>query len=137
MLKRFYSKSLYFLNLEQLSSYIILFAFIFFVTFLCLEFINNRFENIINFFIYVFVYSRNWRLNLHIYTFIFTIIGVYSLFEKQKNMYIYLSLLFIGPFFWISNSNKYNYTLDLDKIVGFSSSSMDIHSTTYWSIIFF
>ena len=27
--------------------------------------------------------------------------------------------------------------LDLDKIVGFSSSSMDIHSTTYWSIIFF
>ena len=136
--KRFYSKSLYFLNLEQLSSYIILFAFIFFVTFLCLEFINNRFENIINFFPFMFLFiAVIGGLNLHIYTFIFTIIGVYSLFEKQKNMYIYLSLLFIGPFFWISNSNKYNYTLDLDKIVGFSSSSMDIHSTTYWSIIFF
>ena len=76
-------------------------------------------------------------LNLHIYTFIFTIFGVYSLFEKQKNIYIYLSLLFLGPLFWISNSNKYNYTLDLDKIVGFSSSAMDLHSTTYWTIVFF
>lgn len=136
--KRFYSKNLYFLNLEQLSSYLILFAFIFFVTFICLEFVNNRFKNIINFFPFMFLFvAVIGGLNLHIYTFIFTIIGVYSLFEKQKNIYIYLSLLFIGPFFWIFNSNKYNYTLDLDKIVGFSSSSMDIHSTTYWSIIFF
>ena len=136
--KRFYSKSLYFLNLEQLSSYLILFAFIFFVTFLCLEFVNNRFENIINFFPFMFLFvAVIGGLNLHIYTFIFTIFGVYSLFEKHKNIYIYLSLLLIGPLFWIINSNKYNYTLDLDKIVGFSSSSMNLHSTIYWSILFF
>ena len=136
--KRFYSKNLYFLNLDQLSSYLILFAFIFFVTFLCLEFVNNRFENIINFFPFMFLFvAVIGGLNLHIYTFIFTIFGVYSLFEKQKNIYIYLSLLFLGPLFWISNSNKYNYTLDLDKIVGFSSSAMDLHSTTYWTIVFF
>ena len=70
------------------------------------------------------------------FMFIFTIFGVYSLFEKHKNIYIYLSLLLIGPLFWIFNSNKYNYTLDLDKIVDFSSSSMNLHSTIYWSILF-
>ena len=83
--KRFYSKSLYFLNLEQLSSYLILFAFIFFVTFLCLEFVNNRFENIINFFPFMFLFvAVIGGLNLHVYTFIFTIFGVYSVFEKHK-----------------------------------------------------
>ena len=48
---------------------------------------------------------------------------------------MYLSLL--GPCFWIINSSKYDYTIYLDKIVGFSSSAMNLHSTIYWSIVFF
>ena len=136
--KRFYAKSLYFMDLEQPNTYFIIYAFMFFVTFLCLEFINNRYKNIVNFFPFMFLFiAVIGGMNLHIYTFFLVIFGVLSLFEKRKNLFIYIYLSFLGPLFWIINANKYDFTIYLDKIVGFSSSSMNLHSTIYWSIVFF
>ena len=136
--KRFYSKSLYFMDLEELNTYFIIFAFMFFVTFLCLEFINKRFKNIINFVPFMFLFiAVTGGMNLHIYTFFLIIFGALSLFEKRKNLFIYMYLSLLGPLFWIINSSKYDYTIYLDKIVGFSSSAMNLHSTIYWSIVFF
>ena len=136
--KRFYSKNLYFLNLEEAKSYFVIFLFLFFGVFCCLELINKRYNYLINFFPFLFVFiGVLGGFNLHIYTFFLVILGIISLVNNERNKFIYFYALIIGPLFWILNSQKYDYYLDLDKIVGFSSSQLDLHSAVYWSILFF
>ena len=136
--KRFYSKNLYFLNLEEAKSYFVIFLFLFFGVFCCLELINKRYNYLINFFPFLFVFiGVLGGFNLHIYTFFLVIFGIISLINSERNKFIYFYALIIGPLFWILNSQKYDYYLDLDKIVGFSSSQLDLHSAIYWSMLFF
>ena len=136
--KRFYSKNLYFLNLEEAKSYFVIFLFLFFGVFCCLELINKRYHYLINFFPFLFVFiGVLGGFNLHIYTFFLVILGIISLVNNERNKFIYFYALIIGPLFWILNSQKYDYYLDLDKIVGFSSSQLDLHSAIYWSMLFF
>ena len=136
--KRFYSKNLYFLNLEEAKSYFVIFLFLFFGVFCCLELINKRYNYLINFFPFLFVFiGVLGGFNLHIYTFFLVILGIISLVNNERNKFIYFYALIIGPLFWILNSQKYDYYLDLDKIVGFSSSQLDLHSAIYWSMLFF
>ena len=136
--KRFYSKNLYFLNLEEAKSYFVIFLFLFFGVFCCLELINKRYYYLINFFPFLFIFiGVLGGFNLHIYTFFLVILGIISLVNNERNKFIYFYALIVGPLFWILNSQKYDYYLDLDKIVGFSSSQLNLHSTIYWSILFF
>ena len=136
--KRFYSKNLYFLNLEEAKSYFVIFLFLFFGVFCCLELINKRYNYLINFFPFLFVFiGVLGGFNLHIYTFFLVVLGIISLVNNERNKFIYFYALIIGPLFWILNSQKYDYYLDLDKIVGFSSSQLDLHSAIYWSMLFF
>tara|TARA_B100000131_G_scaffold6716_1_gene6970 strand:+ start:579 stop:2546 length:1968 start_codon:yes stop_codon:yes gene_type:complete len=136
--KRFYSKNLYFLNLEEAKSYFVIFLFLFFGVFCCLELINKRYNYLINFFPFLFVFiGVLGGFNLHIYTFFLVILGIISLVNNERNKFIYFYALIIGPLFWILNSQKYDYYLDLDKIVGFSSSQLNLHSAIYWSMLFF
>ena len=136
--KRFYSKNLYFLNLEEAKSYFVIFLFLFFGVFCCLELINKRYNYLINFFPFLFVFiGVLGGFNLHIYTFFLVVLGIISLVNNERNKFIYFYALIIGPLFWILNSQKYDYYLDLDKIVGFSSSQLNLHSAIYWSMLFF
>ncbi len=136
--KRFYSKTLYFLNLEETKSYFIIFLFLFFGVFCSLELINKRYNHLINFFPFLFLFIGVLDgFNLHIYTFFLVILGIMSVINNERNKFIYFYALVFGPLFWIINSQKYNYYLDLDKIVGFSSSQFNFNSTIYWSILFF
>ena len=135
--KRFYLKSLYYLDLDLFSSYLIIFLFFFFCVFISLELMNTRYYKLINYFPYLFfLIGVLHGFNLHIYTFLVVILGVMSLFFtnilKRNNSWI----MILFPLIWIINSRDYNFTLDLDKIIGFSSSTFNVAAVTYWSIIF-
>ena len=136
--RRFYAKTLYFLDLETTKSYVIIYLYLFFAVFCCLELINTRYKNLINYFPFLFfLIGVLHGFNLHIYTFFLVIFGIVSMIEAERNKFIYIYALALGPLFWILNSIKYDYFLDLDKIIGFSSSSFNFQSLLYWSIIFF
>ena len=136
--REFYSKTLYFLDLEVTKSYLIIYLYLFFAVFCCLELINTRYNNLINYFPFLFLFIGVLHgFNLHIYTFFLVIFGIISVIEAERNKFIYIYALGLGPVFWVLNSRKYDYTLDLDKIVGFSSSAFNFESLLYWSIIFF
>lgn len=135
--KRFYSKTLYYLDLDSLRNYLIIFLFFFFCNFISMEIINTRYFKLINYFPFLFLFIGVLHgFNLHIYTFFIVLLGVMSLFFLNLHKKNYLWVLILFSLNWIINSRKYNFTLELDKIVGFSSSSFNSSSVTYWSIIF-
>ena len=102
-----------------------------------MEIINTRYFKLINYFPFLFLFIGVLHgFNLHIYTFFIVLLGVMSLFFLNLHKKNYLWVLILFSLNWIINSRKYNFTLELDKIVGFSSSSFNSSSVTYWSIIF-
>ena len=87
--RRFYSKTLYFLDLEVTKSYLIIYFYLFFGVFCCLELINTRYKNLINYFPFLFCFIGVLHgFNLHIYTFFLVIFGIISIIEAEKNKFI-------------------------------------------------
>ena len=135
--KRFYSKSLYYLDLDLIGTYLIIFIFLFFCIFFSMELVNTRYLKLINYSPFLFLFIGVLHgFNLHIYTFFLVLLGVMSLFFSNIHKKKYPWIIILLSIIWIINSRKYDFTLKLDKIVGFSSSSFNANSVIYWSIIF-
>tara|TARA_B100000035_G_scaffold261748_1_gene232954 strand:+ start:1112 stop:3115 length:2004 start_codon:yes stop_codon:yes gene_type:complete len=134
---RFYARKLLYLDLTLSSTYITIFLFFLFsIYFINFYFLNSS-EKLINYFPYLYLFIgviNGFNLNIFYLIFIF-----YWIQEMLKNSKLlkYNIILFIWISFWISQIENNNYYLDPDKIVGSSSTVYNIHSTIFWSILFF
>lgn len=132
---RYYEKSFYLFELENLKSNIILFLILGFSLFNLIEIVLSRTSKLINLFPFVYLLSGIISgLNFGIYNLIFFSIGLFSFLKNKKLIYFNLIYVIFGFFWFINSSGRYSF--DPDKLRGFISTSYEpIVNVLY--IIFF
>tara|TARA_Y100000389_G_scaffold205138_1_gene263898 strand:- start:9648 stop:11621 length:1974 start_codon:yes stop_codon:yes gene_type:complete len=142
---RYYQKSFVSLNFQLLETYLIIFSFILFSSYLLVHAFNSRSMSLVNYFPFLFlIIGVPYGLNLYIYFLIFVFFGIYKALTSSKTLkrlFLFCVLIFI----WITSvkdefsfaSEGNNYYLNPDKMVGLSSTVYSYESVIYWSLLFF
>jgi len=134
---RYYEKSLYFLNLDNTRSYLLLFLIFLFVSINLIEVLNRRFYKLVHFLPITFIIIGTFAgFNINIYLIPCIYYGLLSIFDGTINKKILL-VLSILTFAWTVNGIGGNFFLKPDKIRGFTSSFYDYDVVISWSLIFF
>lgn len=101
------------------------------------EIISTRVHNIINFFPFLFLIVGSFNsVNLNLFLLLISFIGINKFIEKRQYLMFFIILMLLN-FFWITQINFEYSFFDIDKLTGFSSSSYNPLSTTFWVIIYF
>jgi len=136
--KRFYSKSLYFLDLDRYISYKNLYLIFFTIGIYSLYIFNTRNKNLINFipwsFIFIGVFSG---FNLAFPSIFLMNLGIIYVINNYKKIYKISSYYLLLVIVWIFTNSNYDYYLDPDKIRGFVNTSYNDSSILYWSLLFY
>ena len=110
---------------------------IFIVSYLLISLSQDRFYNIVNYIPFVFVIFGTYSsLNINIYLILFSIFGLFALFEKKVNGKFSI-LYFLFSIYWILNLDAKELNFDVDKLRGFVNSSQTTVSAIYWILIFY
>ena len=134
---RYYEKTLYFLNLDNTRSYLLLFLIFLFVSLNLIEVLNRRFYKLVHFLPISFLIIGTFAgFNINIYFISYICYCILSIFYEAINKKILL-VLSILTFAWTINGIGGNFSLKPDKIRGFTSSFYDYDVVIAWSIIFF
>ena len=134
--KRFYSQSLYFLDLDKVSTFYQIFSYVLFTQFFSFFVFVKRQRKLIYFIPFTFIFLALFNgFNLYLYTSFFLTFGLYS-FLNTKNKQSSLNWVFV---FYISFCcyqaiNNYYY-LKPDKVRGLTSTMYSFSSILYWSLI--
>ena len=134
---RYYEKTLYFLNLDNTRSYLLLYLLFLFVSVNLMEVLNKRFYKLVHFLPITYLFIGTFvGFNINIYLIPCIYYGLISIFEGtiSKKILLVLSIL---TFSWTVNGIGGNFFLKPDKIRGFTSSFYDYDVVIAWSIIFF
>ncbi len=119
----------YFLYLYFLTILLILFTFS--------SLLNNRFENLLNYFPFIFLFYGTYNsLNINFYLIIFSFLGINSLLNKNINKK-FISIYFMFSILWILNLQSENLLFDVDKLRGFTNSTKNLNSLIFWIILFY
>ena len=130
-------KTLYFLNLDNTRSYLLLFLIFLFISLNLIEVLNRRFYKLVHFFLSSFLIIGTFAgFNINIYLIPCIYYGILSIFDEAINKKILL-VLSILTFAWTINGIGGNFSFKPDKIRGFTSSFYDYDVVIAWSIIFF
>ena len=133
--ERFYLKSLYFFDYQEINYRISLFIFIFLNTLLLYIFTKGFESKIINTVPYLFLFQNVFGgFNFYLYFLYLVPKGIFRLIFKKK-LFIKPLYLFFILLLWVNNSYQKEYFLDPDKIRGFSSSIFSQGSIFVWSLI--
>ena len=134
---RYYEKTLYFLNLDNTRSYLLLFLIFLFISLNLIEVLNRRFYKLVHFLPISFLIIGTFAgFNINIYLIPCIYYGILSIFDEAINKKILL-VLSILTFAWTINGIGGNFSFKPDKIRGFTSSFYDYDVVIAWSIIFF
>lgn len=99
--------------------------------------LNQRVNNLINYFPYLFIFIgvfNSFNLNLFIYIFMF--FGIDAILKNKFNKKVTLFYsIFLTNILFLNTSE--NYFFDIDKLKGFSSSSSSFLATFYYLLIFY
>ena len=133
--ERFYLKSLYFFDYQEINYRVSLFIFIFLNTLLLYIFTKGFESKIINTVPYLFLFQNVFGgFNFYLYFLYLVPKGIFRLIFKKK-LFIKPLYLFFILLLWVNNSYQKEYFLDPDKIRGFSSSIFSQGSIFVWSLI--
>ena len=96
-----------------------------------------RLSNLILYLPFVFLLSSTFvYMNYNFLLLIFSFFGIQNLIEtdfSKKYSLTYLSFCL----FWLLNQNSNSYLFDVDKLRGFSNSSLNIPSVLFWMLSFY
>lgn len=138
--KRFYAQSLYFLDLEKVSTFYQIFSYVLFTQFFSFFVFIKRQRNLIYFLPFTFIFLALFNgFNLYLYTGFFLTFGIYSFLSTRKKQ-SFLNWIFIFYIsFWCYQAINNYYYLKPDKVRGLTSTMYSFSSVLYWSllIIFF
>ena len=138
--KRFYAQSLYFLDLEKVSTFYQIFSYVLFTQFFSFFVFLKRQRNLIYFLPFTFIFLALFNgFNLYLYTGFFLTFGIYSFLSTRKKQ-SFLNWIFIFYIsFWCYQAINNYYYLKPDKVRGLTSTMYSFSSVLYWSllIIFF
>ena len=132
-ISREFNGDLYF---ENYFLYIYLLT-IFLISFVFIHIAENRFNNLLNYLPYVFlIYGTYTSLNLNFYLIIFSILGLYSIYEKSINLKISI-LYFSFSTYWLTSLDNKSLNFDVDKLRGFMNSSQSLTSLIFWILTYY
>lgn len=136
--KRFYSQSLYFLDLDKVSTFYQIFSYVLFTQFFSFFVFVKRQRKLIYFIPFTFIFLALFNgFNLYLYTSFFLTFGLYS-FLNTKNKQISLNWIFVFYIsFWCYQAINNYYYLKPDKVRGLTSTMYSFSSILYWSLITF
>ena len=135
--QRFYSKTLYLLDLTIYNSYIYLYSYLLFVTFFSHVILSTRIKEMFNYIPYLFIIMGLFSgLNFYFLTIFFVSKGVETIFNKQK-AFRSLPYLFFIILYWSYQALGKEYFLNPDKIRGLSNTVYNFLSVSYWSALTF
>ena len=107
------------------------------------EVIKDRFDNLINYLPFIFLFTGTYTgNNLNIYFIFGALLGLHDIIDSFKNSgkrtfnyvdYIYFTFSVI----WLSNKSSADYFFDTDKLRGFVNSSSTLVSEFYWVLMFY
>lgn len=132
---RYYGKKLFEIDLILFSSYINLFMYFLFISFLISVVIDSREKQIIQYIPFLFllmgVYSG---FNFYIFSFFFTTYGISRVLINKKYLKIFKYTNFV-LLVWCLLSIGNNYYLAPDKIRGLSNTSFNSNSLIFWTYL--
>lgn len=119
----------YFLYLYLMTIFLISFIFIYLA--------ESRFKNFLNYLPFLFLFYGTYAsLNLNFYLILFSMLGLYSIYEKHLN--IKITFLYLGfSVFWLLNLNNKDINFDVDKLRGFINSSQSTTSLIFWILVYY
>lgn len=135
---RYYEKNFFDLDFKLLETYQIIFAFVFFSSFILAYAFNSRSNNLVNYFPFLFlIIGVPFGLNLYIYFLVFVFMGVYKALTSYKTLnklFLFSILIFV----WTTSVFKANmFYLKPDKMIGLTSTVYSYESVIYWSLLLF
>ena len=99
--------------------------------------VTPRVSSILNFLPFIFLLQGTYStLNVNFFLIVFSFFGLLSFFEgniPKKSIAIFSFFLLL----WIYNLQENSLLFDVDKIKGFTSTSYNLYSIIFWSILFF
>jgi hypothetical protein len=136
----------YFYNLNSkifstnLANNYLLYSYLLGVYLVLLTFVNileNRFYNFTNYLPYIFLVVGTYNTsNLNFFLLCFSFLGIsQTLVNKRYKLMLLVVLVFTT--FWTSQVSQSQLFFDVDKLKGFSSSSYNIYSIFFWSLMYF
>lgn len=134
--KRFYSQSLYFLDLDKVSTFYQIFSYVLFTQFFSFFVFIKRQRNLIYFLPFLFIFLGLFNgFNLYLYTGFFLTFGLYSFLNaKKKQSFLNWTFVFYISFWCYQAINNYYY-LKPDKVRGLTSTMYSFSSVLYWSLL--
>ena len=126
------------LNLDTSNFYIfsVILNFLI-VSYMAILSFETRFYNLILYLPYIFLVTGTFNyMNYNFLILIFGFFGIQNLIETNySRKYSYVYLLF--SIFWISQQNNNLSFFDVDKLRGFSNSSLSTSSLVFWFVSFY
>ncbi len=134
--KKFYELNIFYFNLSNSISLIILFIFFFFISKLLIDTTLPRFHSLINYLPYIYLLiAIHSGFNLTFYSVLFIFFGIIALMRGEYNRKINKYYLIFSSF-WIFNASN-SYSFKVGKLRGFTSSVYEFNSVLSWTIAVF
>lgn len=133
---RFYEKSFYIFEFNDLKSYFLVFLLFIFIVKNFVDIFITRSESIVNYIPFIFLFTGIFSgYNLVFFSIIFLYYGLTSLYESGGSRLFNISYLTLS-LFWLYNSRG-SFYFNPGKIRGFTSSVFEFNANLYWIIFSF
>ena len=131
--QRFYSKTLFELDMMKNKSYAYIFLYILHVSYFSMQVVKSRSHKIVNYVPYVaLIFGVFSGLNLYFFSIFLASTGIIKVYEERLLRKRFLGINFL-VLFWSYNAIGQNFYLKPDKIRGLSSSVYNFLSVSSWS----
>ena len=143
---RFYgNNNILFDNIINLQNYYFILTFlnILLLTAFINEVIKDRFDNLINYLPFIFLFTGTYTgNNLNIYFIFGALLGLHDIVNSfktsEKRIFNYVDYIyFTFSIIWLNNKSSADYFFDTDKLRGFVNSSSTLVSEFYWIVMFY
>ena len=133
---RFYEKTLYVFNFDEIKSYFLIFILFFLISKNLIDTFASRSENVINYLPYFYIATSLFSgFNFSFISTLFIYVGVNSfLLGKEKSRFTFLYFLLSA--WWLFNSNG-SFYFNVGKLRGFTSSVYEFNANLLWIISFY
>lgn len=133
---RYYESNLYLIDINNLSSMMIIYFLICFVSIQLFDVFSKRVHALSNFIPIIFLINAVFNgFNFSLFMIIFIFLGIDSIF-KTKQLIKFNKIYIAFSFIWVFNASK-SYYVAPSKLRGFSSSLYEFNSVFSWTLITF
>ena len=133
---RFYEKSLYIFEFDELRSYFLIFLLFYVISKNLIDLFTERSQNTINYIPFIYLFTSLFSgFNYSFIATIFIYLGIKSFLEgtqKSRFSFMYFSV----AIWWLFNSNG-SFYFNVGKLRGFTSSVYEFNANLFWILFFY